>query len=197
METFACRVIVVSLIVVKLLLLIYVFLAFFNRFPTIRTIAIRPSAVTAPAYGRIIKIRDLAASHPRFPNSVKISIFLSLFDIHWQFYPIDGVVIDTVHIRGRFARANDLEKSRQNEQQITRVRANPVQNIVTIKQVAGYFVRRIECQARPGATISRGDVLGRIRFGSRVTIVIPKPFAVSVRVGDHVSGPDTILGNFI
>jgi phosphatidylserine decarboxylase len=168
------------------------FLLFFYRYPFWLNLQnVDERAVSSPAYGTIMDIRK------EDNGDYYIAIFLSPLDIHYQFAPITGEIIDKKYdATGKFELAYELNKSHQNEKAIYTIRSK--RGDFKVFQIAGKLVRRISTFCQVGQQVNRGDPLGLIHFGSRVDIIIPNPkndFQIGVKNGDKVS-PDTILGYY-
>lgn len=165
----------------------------FNRFPKFVTAdsSDKPSnIIVSPAYGKVVAINET-------DKETEIVIYLTIFDVHYQFYPIDGKIIDTQYdTTGKFELvSHGTDKSRMNEKQITQLQTSQW-GVITLKQIAGFFVRRIDFYNSAGDEIKRGDTMGKIHFGSRVDIILPKPVTLKIKNGQYLYGPDTIIGEF-
>jgi len=143
------------------------------------------SNVYSPADGHVLDIIST-------PDAERISIFLSVFDVHVQYSPINGTVVKQEYIKGQFHPAYLTEKSKYNERLLTHIRRSDGK-IVTVMQIAGQIANRIESFVRPGDVVSTGCRLGIIKFGSRVDIIVPKGAKTHMRIGDYVTAGDTVL----
>ncbi|HYL80297.1 MAG TPA: phosphatidylserine decarboxylase, partial [Candidatus Acidoferrum sp.] len=147
-------------------LLLTAFLVYFFRDPE-RVIPQGERLVLAPADGRIVAIKPFPDWRGPFGESlVRVSIFLSVLDVHVNRAPITAVVNGVVHTPGRFVAAWGEAASAENEQTLIHF-ASP-DGDVWVKQIAGLLARRIVCRLRPGQKIGAGERIGLIRFGSRV-----------------------------
>jgi len=164
-----------------------VFTCFFFRNPD-RQIPEGRNLIVSPADGKVVKISQVDGS------GQTISIFLNIFNVHVNRSPISGEVQQFEYKRGKFKVAFDEEASRVNEQNIITI-ANPGIRIV-VRQIAGLIARRVVCWKKPGDSLRRGELIGLIRFGSRVDIVLPEQAKILVRVGDKVRGGISILGEY-
>jgi len=169
-----------------LALLLSAFVAYFFRDPE-RDAPRQDEAILAPGDGRVISVRN---EGPR----QMVSIFLSLFDVHVNRAPISGVVQEVEHRPGRFFSAYKDEASRENER--TRIVISGDRGTVTFMQIAGLVARRIVCRLRPGQTVSAGQRVGLIRFGSRIDLLLPPSVEAEVAVGDRVRGGLSVIGRF-
>jgi phosphatidylserine decarboxylase len=173
-------------------LLAAAFLVYFFRDPE-RVIPRGERLILAPADGRIVSIKPFPDWKGPFGESlVRVSIFLSVLDVHVNRAPISAVVNGVTHTPGRFVAAWGETASAENEQTLIHF-ASP-DGDVWVKQIAGLLARRIVCRLRPGQKIGAGDRIGLIRFGSRVDCVLPATAELKVRRGQTVKGGSTILG---
>ena len=182
----------VWLSVLSVLVILVLSLLLFYRFPTERKcVPSDKNKVYSPAYGRIMKITE------RADGTLYIAIFLSPLDIHYQFFPVSGMVkkIDYDH-NGKFELAYELNKSNDNEKCIHVI--NNEYGDFTIYQIAGFLVRRISPYDTVGQTAVSGKCMGLIHFGSRVDIIIPQRhrFKLRVKEGEYVRGDTTVLGHY-
>lgn len=167
-----------------------VFVLQFFRDPP-RVIPTQHNAVLSPADGRIVKVE--AVHDPLTQrDTLLISVFMNVFNVHSNRSPVDGVVEQVQYSPGRFINA-DLDKaSTENERNAVVVRLANGERI-TFVQVAGLIARRILCYTAPGQTLTRGQRYGFIRFGSRVDVYLPLSAHPKVAVGDVVKATSTIL----
>jgi phosphatidylserine decarboxylase len=171
------------------------FLAFFTREPRLEKKKIDSNVVLSPSYGTIFKIINDEKGY------IHIIIILNLFDIHTQYYPIHGKVIEQIYdANGNFHLVYELFKSSQNEKVITTIEpvSSNIPGNIIVQQIAGMFVRRIETSlTQVPEDVSAGQKLGRIRFGSRVDLIVPREgFVLNVSEGQEVLGPETIIGEY-
>ena len=167
-----------------LLLLLAVFVAFFFRNPG-REIPTDPRALVSPADG-VVKVVE------RVGNVTKISIFLSIFDVHVNRSPMAGRIEVIDYKRGRFMAAWKHEASVENERNVIMVTQGNLKVVFT--QIAGLVARRIVCWKRVGDTVTKGELIGLIRFGSRVDVLFPAGAEATVERGMRVYGGSTIIG---
>ena len=144
-----------------------------------------PGTVVAPADGRVV---DIATDNTQ---TRRISIFLSLWDVHINRAPYGGTVRSVVYTPGKFLAAYRSEASHVNEANTVTIEDHGRTFIV--KQIAGVLARRIVCRVRPGDVLEKGQRYGLIRFGSRLDLLLPAATEVVVQVGDVVRGGETIL----
>jgi phosphatidylserine decarboxylase len=173
-------------------LLLSGFLVYFFRDPE-RVIPEGERLILAPADGRVLAIKPFPDWKGPFGESLmRVSIFLSVFDVHVNRAPLTSVVNAVTHSPGRFVAAWGEAASAQNEQTLIHF-ASP-DGDVWVKQIAGLLARRIVCRVRPGIKVAAGDRIGLIRFGSRVDCILPATAELKVRRGQAVKGGSTILG---
>ena len=167
-----------------LVLLLAVFVAFFFRNPG-REIPTDPRALVSPADG-VVKVVE------RVGNVTKISIFLSIFDVHVNRSPMAGRIEAIDYKRGKFMAAWNHEASVENERNVIMVTQGNLKVVFT--QIAGLVARRIVCWKRVGDTVAKGELIGLIRFGSRVDVLFPAGAEATVERGMRVYGGSTIIG---
>jgi len=168
------------------------FTAWFFRNPA-RVIPQGPGLVVAPGDGTVISIEE--EFEPRFikDRSVRLTIFLNVFDVHVNRVPCEGVVEDIQYQPGAFLVASKPEATLKNEQNALFLRTSQGAKVLCV-QVAGLIARRIVCWLSPGDRVARGERFGLIRFGSRMDTFLPLGTALKVSVGDRVKGGETIVG---
>ncbi len=147
--------------------------------------------VLSPADGRIVAVQS--ARDPWLDrNTLKISVFMNVFNVHSNRSPVDGEVKARWYNPGSFVNA-DLDKaSTENERNALHIRTVAGHD-VTCVQVAGLIARRILCYVEAGSTLTRGQRYGFIRFGSRVDLYLPVEARVRVTIGDKVRATSTVL----
>lgn len=166
------------------------FVCYFFRNPK-REVPQGDNLVVSPADGKVVKISPLTEMEG-FTAGHQVSIFLNIFDVHVNRSPIQGKLESLEYKRGKFQAAFKEEASRTNEQNILTIDGQGMR--VVVKQIAGLIARRVVCWKQPGRDIERGELIGLIRFGSRVDIVLPHTVTLLVKVGDRVKGGSSVLG---
>lgn len=148
------------------------------------------SHLISPSYGTITGIRDQGDGY------IRISIFLNLWDIHEQYSPCGGLIKDKKYKKGEFNGAYILEKSDKNERLDTLI-ISPL-GLIGVSQIAGLIFKTIISDVSVGQHIEQGDTLGRIKFGSRVDLIIPSiGTRILSKVGDKVIGGNTVLAEWV
>ncbi|HEU0265576.1 MAG TPA: phosphatidylserine decarboxylase family protein [Geobacterales bacterium] len=167
------------------------FIIFFFRNPE-RRVPEGEETVVAPADGRIIYLGDAREPHTN-QEMIKISIFMSVFNVHINRAPLTGAVVDTFYIPGRFLDVRDDRATSENERSGLVMESAKGLRLVVV-QVAGLIARRIICYAGTGDKLIRGERYGLIRFGSRLDVYLPKGSDIRVVMGDTTRCGETILG---
>jgi phosphatidylserine decarboxylase len=168
-------------------LLLAVFFLWFFRDPE-RAIPEAAGAVVSPADG---KVTDVSWVTTGGEKQARISIFLSVFDVHVNRSPIAGVVRDVRYQKGKFLNAMNEASAEENEQNAVRVEGDG--QVVVFKQIAGLLARRIVFHPKVGDRLARGQRVGLIKFGSRTDILLSSNASLQVKVGDRVQGGASIL----
>jgi phosphatidylserine decarboxylase len=168
-------------------LLLALFFLWFFRDPE-RAIPDAAGALVSPGDG---KVTDVSYVTTGGEKQARISIFLSVFDVHVNRSPIAGTVREVRYQRGKFLNAMNQASAEQNEQNIVRVEGDG--QVVVFKQIAGLLARRIVFHPKVGDRLDRGQRVGLIKFGSRVDVLFDSAAAVQVKVGDRVRGGASVL----
>jgi phosphatidylserine decarboxylase len=170
--------------------LIFLFILQFFRDPPRVTVG-GDSSVTAPADGRVIVIDE---SEDPYTNqaSLKISIFMNVFNVHSNRMPVSGTVDRKQYYPGKFFNAA-LDKASDSNERNALLLTTKQGHRVTCVQIAGLIARRILCYVDEGSQVRKGERFGFIRFGSRVDLYLPKTTKVLVSLGDKVVGGETLV----
>jgi phosphatidylserine decarboxylase len=168
------------------------FISWFFRNPA-RTVPQGGNLVVAPGDGKVIAIEE--EFEPRYlkERSIKLSIFLNVFDVHINRMPCEGLIEDVRYQPGSFLIASKPEAAIRNEQNAVMIKTPGGAKVLCV-QVAGLIARRIVCWVSPMERAVRGERFGLIRFGSRMDTFLPLSSAIQVSVGDRVKGGETVLG---
>jgi phosphatidylserine decarboxylase len=168
-------------------LVLAAFFLWFFRDPE-RAVPSDPGLIVSPGDGLVTEA--VALSTPSGPRQ-RISIFLSVFDVHVNRAPIAGVMSRVHYQKGKYLNAMNPACAQCNEQNIVTVHGEGIE--VTFKQIAGLLARRIVFPFREGDRVERGQRVGLIKFGSRVDVVIPAEAELQVKVGQRVKGGSSVL----
>ncbi len=174
------------------LLVLFIFCLNFFRDPK-RIVPRDKNCIVSPADGKIIKIKEF--EDPETKEKLKlVSIFLSVFNVHSNRMPVDGLIKNVDYIKGDFLAAFDHKASEQNER--TEISIEARFGSMVVKQIAGLVARRILCYAKKDEKMLIGDRLGFIRFGSRTDIILPNDVILNVELDQKVYGGQTIIGRY-
>jgi phosphatidylserine decarboxylase len=177
---------------------------YFFRDP-LRTVPAREGLVVSPGCGRVVAVvsdqklpAELDMAMDSGPNFTRISIFLSVFDVHVNRSPIAGTVVQTAYRPGRFLNAAVDKASEENEMSATllKVKKDGKDVDVAFVQIAGWVARRIINQLTPGQVVRTGDRMGLIRFGSRIDVYVPDDCVPMVAVGQTCIEGETVVADF-
>jgi phosphatidylserine decarboxylase len=172
------------------LLLLALWVAYFFRDPE-RTGDRGPSLVVSPADGKLIMITEV--DEPTFVQgrAIRLSIFMNVFNVHVNRYPVEGAVRYVHYNKGKFLNAAAEKSSLENEQMSVGIDTG--RHRILVRQIAGLIARRIVTYSKVGETVKQGDRMGIIRFGSRVDVFIPVSSTLRAKVGDITVAGVTIL----
>lgn len=167
--------------------LLALFFLWFFRDPE-RTIADAAGAVVSPADGKVTDVSWVTVDGSK---KARISIFLSVFDVHVNRSPIAGIVREVRYQKGKFLNAMNEASAEDNEQNVVRVEGEG--QTVIFKQIAGLLARRIVFHPKVGDRLERGQRVGLIKFGSRTDVLLPANARLEVKSGDRVRGGASVL----
>jgi phosphatidylserine decarboxylase len=173
-----------------LLVVIAIWVAYFFRDPE-RTGERGERLVIAPADGKIVQVTEV--DEPAFlkEKAIRISIFMNVFNVHVNRYPVSGVVRYVQYNPGKFLNAAHDKASLENEQSSVGIESGS--NRVLVRQIAGLIARRIVTYSTDGTRVQQGDRMGIIRFGSRVDVFLPLTAKPRVRVGETTFAGVTVV----
>ena len=164
----------------------------FFRVPIWRKTTIEDDAVLAPADGRVAANEVVMEDEYFHDQRRQISIFMSIYDVHVNFFPFDGEVTYYKYHPGKFLVAFKPKSSTDNEHNTIILKDKKGREIL-IRQIAGFVARRIVCDLQPGDEAVAGEELGMIRFGSRVDVFLPLDAEVDVKINQKTIGKETVL----
>jgi phosphatidylserine decarboxylase len=181
----------VSILVIAASVVLYVSLMFFFRVP-VRTHTENSNLILSPADGTIVAVEELHEDEFLHTNCIKISIFMSLFNVHQNIVPVNGKLTYFKHHKGKYFFAWLPKSSLKNEH--TSIVIDTVSNHqIRISQIAGFIARRIVCNYRENDIVRQGDELGFIFFGSRVDVYLPLSAVIKIKPGDKVRSKSDII----
>ena len=165
------------------------FLMYFYRYPCRNNLISKENSIVSPCDGTILAIQQTN-------DFYHIKVFLSIFDVHVQWYPVDGRIVKTQYKPGEFNIAYILEKSDYNEKMTTVIQHT--KGLIRVDQIAGQVATRIVNHSIQDTHIKRGDYMGMIKLSSRVDIFLPvSSVKLLCNVKDKVRGNETILAEWI
>lgn len=177
----------VPITVTVLSAIIFLFFVNFFRSPKRNFIGDRKNVVVASADGTVVALEEVYEDEYLHQNVIQLSIFMTILNVHANWFPVDGEVIYTAHHNGRFLSAYLPKSSTENERSTVVIRANNGQEVL-MRQVAGAIARRIVTYAQPGVEASIEDHMGFIKFGSRIDLYLPLGTEILVKIGDKTTG---------
>jgi phosphatidylserine decarboxylase len=179
-----------------ILLPLWIWLIAFFRDPQ-RTVPAGPNLMVSPADGTVSDITELPDHALLGGPAVRVGIFLSVFSVHVNRAPCDGVVTDIRFQPGKFINAMNHSQASEQNQSNTLVISDPAggKPVAVVRQIVGLIARRIVCEPGVGSAVTRGQRIGMIKFGSRTELIIPKSLNPQVRVavGQKVRGAADLI----
>ena len=151
------------------------------------------NAVVASADGKVVALEEVMEDEYLHCRCIQLSVFMSIFNVHANWFPVDGEVVYTEHHRGNFLAAYLPKSSTENERSTVVIRT-PGGQLVLARQIAGAVARRIVTYAKPGVEANIEDHMGFIKFGSRVDLFLPLGTEIFVKIGDTTTGGITCVG---
>ena len=148
--------------------------------------------VIAPADGKVVQIAEVDEPNFMKGRALRVSIFMNVFNVHVNRYPIDGMVEYVHYNPGKFLNAAADKASLENEQSTVGIESGP--HKVLVRQIAGLIARRIVTYSKVGDKAEQGERFGIIRFGSRVDVFMPVGTTVNVKLGQLTSAGVTVVG---
>jgi phosphatidylserine decarboxylase len=175
-----------------LFMFLTLFVCFFFRDPD-RVTPTREGAIVSPADGRVVMV-DTIEQNPYFEgHALKISIFMSIFNVHVNRIPHEGQVTDIIYTPGKFFNASLDKSSKDNERNALVIETPEGRRYCTV-QIAGLVARRIVCALQKGVEVKRGRRFGMICFGSRLDLYLPPDTRPKIAIGDKVRAGTSIVG---
>jgi phosphatidylserine decarboxylase len=173
----------------SILCFLALFIFYFFRNPQ-RSIPVEPGVIVSPADGRVVVVREEEnAGRP----GKRISIFLAIWNVHVNRSPAAGTITRLDYKPGKFLAAWAESASFENEQNVFTLASE--QGEIVFKQIAGWIARRVVSWKKSGDQVARGELVGLVRFGSRVDVWLPSNADLAVRVGDNVKGGSSVLAH--
>ena len=182
--------IIAGLIIIGVI--IFVWSITFFRVPTRRKITHEENAVVSSADGEIVAIEEVEEKEYFHDKRIQISVFMSAYDVHVNWFPINGVVSYVKYHPGKKLFAINPKSSELNERNSVAVRDEKGREVL-FRQVAGVMARRIVCNVKEGDKAEVGKEFGMIKFGSRVDFFLPCDADIQVEMGDDITGQVSVL----
>lgn len=170
-----------------------VFVTYFFRNPTRIVEVSDENLLIAPADGRVVVVEPTIENEYFHERRLQVSIFMSPFNVHANWYPVEGKVLVSEHQDGRHQGAWLPKSSTENERSLVVIETKSNMQIA-MRQIAGAMARRIVTYAKAGHLAQRNEHMGFIKFGSRVDLYLPLDTEIFVKVGEAVTGNETIIG---
>ena len=173
------------------LVFLALFVCYFFRNPD-RKIPMEPGVVVSPADGRVVVVKD--EEHVGRPGK-RISIFLAIWNVHVNRSPAAGTITKLEYKPGKFLAAWAEKASLENEQNVFTLSSEYGE--IVFKQIAGWVARRVVSWKKTGDTVGRGELIGLVRFGSRVDVWLPEGAEIAVKVDDNVKGGSSVIARML
>jgi len=170
-----------------------VFVTYFFRNPMREVEVNDPNFLIAPADGHVVVVEPTMENEIFHREMLQVSIFMSPFNVHANWYPVEGKIIRSEHQKGRHMGAWLPKSSTENERSLV-VIETPGKLQLAVRQIAGAMARRIVTYAKAGHECSRNEHMGFIKLGSRVDMYLPLDTEIFVQIGEPVRGNETIIG---
>ncbi len=184
----------IALIAVWILFSLFTLYFFRDPNPLVPTAA---HVVVSPAHGKVDVIDEVTESEFMGDTCRRISIFLSVFNVHVQNAPVGGKIVHLQHHPGEFLNAMNLESAAHNENLLIGFESSDrAGEKIGVRLIAGLIARRIIPWVAVGDVMARGERISLIQFGSRVDLYLPVAAAIKVKLGDKVVGGETIVATF-
>lgn len=172
----------------------FFFIVRFFRTPK-RVSVIDKDLVIAPCDGKVVIVQEVEENEYLKTKCLQVSVFMSVFNVHVNYYPVGGKILYCKHHHGDYIIASHPKASEKNERTSIVVETAGGHKIL-FRQIAGYIARRIVCYAKVNEHANQCSQVGFIKFGSRMDIFLPLDTKILVKVGDKVTACETILAKF-
>lgn len=181
------RPIAIPLALSGVLFVVFMLVVNFFRSPIRRFAGNRENVVVSSADGIVVALEEVFEDEFLHAKAIQLSVFMSVFNVHANWFPVDGTVVSSKYHQGRFRAAYLPKSSTENERSSVLVKAKNGQTLL-VRQIAGAIARRIVTYAYPGQEANISAHLGFIKFGSRVDIYLPLDAEILVKIGDKTIG---------
>ncbi len=170
---------------------ISLFITNFFRCPK-RISVIDKNLVVSSCDGKVVIIQEVEENEYLKRRCIQVSVFMSIFNVHVNYYPIGGKIVYCKHHHGNYIIANHPKSSEKNERTSIVIKTHNGTDIL-FRQIAGYIARRIVCYAKVGETANQCSQVGFIKFGSRMDIFLPLDTEITVKIGDNVRACQSVI----
>ena len=187
---FKVNVVTVSILFAAFLFLLFVI--YFFRVPKREIATLKPNEIFSSADGKVVIIKEVEEKEFLKEKVIQVSVFMSVFNIHINYFPVKGKVIYYNYHPGNYMVAWHPKSSEENERTSVAMETDGSKRIL-IRQIAGYVARRIVCYVTQGQQANAGEQLGFIKFGSRVDFFLPLDSEILVKKGDKVKACQTVI----
>ena len=174
--------------------ILYLLMVNFFRFPN-RHIIVKDNTILAPADGKIVVVEETFEPEYLKKQCIQVSIFMNIFNVHINWFPINGIIKFFKYHPGRYMAAYLPKSSTENERTTIAIETSNGQEIV-MRQIAGAMAKRIVSYAPVGGVARQDEHAGFIKFGSRVDLYLPLGTKIDVKLGQKVTGSQTLIGTF-
>ena len=174
--------------------ILYLLMVNFFRFPN-RHILVKDNTILAPADGKIVVIEETFEPEYLKKQCIQVSIFMNIFNVHINWFPVNGIIKFFKYHPGRYMAAYLPKSSTENERTTIAIETTNGQEIV-MRQIAGAMAKRIVSYAPVGGVARQDEHAGFIKFGSRVDLYLPLGTEIDVKLGQKVTGSQTLIGTF-
>ena len=187
-----------NIIVIRAVLIVssilYLLMVNFFRFPN-RHIIVKDNTILAPADGKIVVVEETFEPEYLKKQCIQVSIFMNIFNVHINWFPVNGIIKFFKYHPGRYMAAYLPKSSTENERTTIAIETSNGQEIV-MRQIAGAMAKRIVSYAPVGGVARQDEHAGFIKFGSRVDLYLPLGTKIDVKLGQKVTGSQTLIGTF-
>ena len=173
---------------------VYLLVVNFFRFPN-RQVKVDDDAILCPADGKVVVVEETYEPEYLKCRCLQVSVFMSILNVHINWYAVNGIVEYFQYHKGRYMAAYLPKSSTENERTTVAIKTHNGREIV-MRQIAGAMAKRIVSYATVGDKARQNHHLGFIKFGSRVDLYLPLDTQINVKVGQKVTGSQTIIGTF-
>lgn len=184
---------VIPIVVTVVSAIIYLLVVNFFRSPKRHFQGDPTNVVVSSADGKVVALEEVYEEEYLKCRCIQVSVFMTILNVHANWFPVDGEVIYTKHHSGRFLAAYLPKSSTENERSTVVIRT-PDGQLVLMRQIAGAMARRIVTYAHPGVEASIEDHMGFIKFGSRIDLFLPLGTDIKVSIGDKTTGGISVIG---